>query len=65
MTEEPWGSVEHVTHLWVETDSVCRWSESQKLSAHEIGRLWKIKFIEVDEWVRVEDAAQTSTPGSP
>ena len=64
-TAESWGSVEHVTHLWVETDSAYRWSESQKLSARVIGRLWKSKFIEVDDWVRVEDSAQTSTPGSP
>ncbi len=52
-TTEPWASVEDVAkHLGVAKDSVYRWIEARKLPAHRIGRLWKFKLSEVDEWVR-------------
>jgi excisionase family DNA binding protein len=57
MTTEPWASVEDVAkHLGVAKDSVYRWIEARKLPAHKIGRLWKFKLSEVDEWVRVGGA---------
>ena len=57
MTREPWASVEDVAkHLWVAKDSVYRWIETQGLPAHKIGRLWKFKLSEVDEWVRAGGA---------
>lgn len=53
MTAEPWVSVEGVAnHLGVAKDSVYRWIEVRSLPAHKIGRLWKFKLSEVDEWVR-------------
>lgn len=53
MTAEPWVSVEGVAqHLGVAKDSVYRWIETRNLPAHKIGRLWKFKLTEVDEWVR-------------
>ena len=57
MTVEPWVSLEDVaTHLDVAKDSVYRWIESRGLPAHRIGRLWKFKLTEVDEWVRTRGA---------
>jgi excisionase family DNA binding protein len=38
--------------LGVAKDSVYRWIEVRRLPAHRIGRLWKFKLSEVDEWVR-------------
>jgi len=53
MTTEPWASVEDVAkHLGVAKDSVYRWIDTRSLPAHKIGRLWKFKLTEVDEWVR-------------
>jgi excisionase family DNA binding protein len=53
MTTEPWASVEDVAkHLGVAKDSVYRWIDTHSLPAHKIGRLWKFKLTEVDEWVR-------------
>jgi excisionase family DNA binding protein len=53
MTTEPWASVEDVArHLGVAKDSVYRWLETHSLPAHKLGRLWKFKLSEVDEWVR-------------
>lgn len=53
MTTEPWASVEDVAkHLGVAKDSVYRWIDTRSLPAHKLGRLWKFKLTEVDEWVR-------------
>jgi excisionase family DNA binding protein len=52
-TTEPWVSVEDVAaHLGVAKDSVYRWIEAKRMPAHKIGKLWKFKLSEVDEWVR-------------
>ena len=51
--QEAWASVEDVAkHLGIARDTVYRWIESKALPAHKIGRLWKFKLSEVDEWVR-------------
>jgi excisionase family DNA binding protein len=62
---EPWVSVDDVaTHLGVAKDSIYRWIEHRGLPAHKIGRLWKFKLSEVDDWVRAggADAPQASKP---
>lgn len=57
---EPWVSVEDVArHLGVARDSVYRWIERRGLPAHKIGRLWKFRISEVDEWVRNGGADET------
>ena len=53
LEQEAWASVEDVAkHLGIARDTVYRWIESKALPAHKIGRLWKFKLSEVDEWVR-------------
>ncbi len=53
MMSESWVSVDEVAkHLGVARDSIYRWIESKRLPAHKIGRLWKFKISDVDEWVR-------------
>ncbi|HMV66134.1 MAG TPA: helix-turn-helix domain-containing protein [Flavobacteriales bacterium] len=53
MPAEPWVSVEDVArHLGVSHDTVYRWIEGKGLPAHKVGRLWKFKLADVDEWVR-------------
>ncbi|MCA9626441.1 MAG: helix-turn-helix domain-containing protein [Myxococcales bacterium] len=62
--QEPWASVEDVAkHLGIARDTVYRWIESKALPAHKIGRLWKFKLSEVDEWVRSGGASETETDG--
>ena len=69
MSTEPWVSVEHVAnHLGVAKDSVYRWIDHKGLPAHKIGRLWKFKLSEVDDWVRAGGAESAggearTTPG--
>ena len=57
MSSEPWVSVEQAAkHLSVAKDSVYRWIENKGLPAHKVGRLWKFKLGEVDDWVRAGGA---------
>jgi excisionase family DNA binding protein len=54
---EPWVSVEQIAeHLGVKRDSIYRWIDRKNLPAHRVGRLWKFKVFEVDEWVRMGGA---------
>ena len=53
MQQERWLSVEEIAaHMGVNPDTVYKWIERKKLPAHKMGRLWKFKASEVDEWVR-------------
>ena len=46
-------SVDEVAkHLDVVRESIYRWIEHRGLPARKIGRLWKFKISEVDDWVR-------------
>jgi len=58
MTEhEPWVSVDAVAnHLGIARDTVYRWIEVRGLPAHRIGRLWKFKLSQIDEWVEAGGA---------
>ncbi len=63
-TEERWVSVEDVaTHLGVAKDSVYRWIDEKGLPAHRVGRLFRFKLSEIDEWVR-QDSQQESVSNS-
>ena len=55
---ESWVSVEAVAdHLGVAKDSVYRWIDAKGLPAHRVGKLWKFKLSEVDDWVRADGAS--------
>ncbi len=64
MSTEPWVSVDDAAkHLSVARDSVYRWIEHRGLPAHKVGRLWKFKLSEVDEWVRQGGARSDAEEG--
>ena len=53
-----WISAEEIAgHLGVKLDTVYKWIIRKKMPAHKVGRLWKFKLVEVDEWVRSGGAA--------
>jgi excisionase family DNA binding protein len=57
MSTEPWYSVEEIAkHLGVSKETIYRWLEKGKIPAHRVGKLWKFKTSEVDEWVRSGEA---------
>lgn len=54
--EERWVSVDDVAaHLGVAKDSVYRWIDERGLPAHRVGRLFRFKLSEIDEWVRQDN----------
>jgi len=62
-TSERWLSVEEIAeHLGVSKEGIYRWLERQKIPAHRVGKLWKFKASEVDEWVK--NGGSTDEPGS-
>jgi len=64
-TEERWVSVEDVAaHLGVNRDSVYRWIEKKGLPARRVGRLFRFKLSEVDDWVREGGASEEGTGAS-
>ena len=65
MTAESWVSVDQIAkHLGVTRDSIYRWIDRKNLPAHRVGRLWKFKVSEVDEWVRADGANEVADAGS-
>jgi excisionase family DNA binding protein len=62
--DERWLSVEEIAeHIGVTKDSIYRWIERRGLPAHRVGKLWKFKRSEVDEWVRTGKAAEKDENG--
>lgn len=53
-----WVSVEEIAeYLGVSKDTVYGWIAKKDMPAHKVGRLWKFKTDEVDEWVRCGKAS--------
>lgn len=58
---EPWFSVEEIAgHLGVSKETIYRWLERKTIPAHRMGKLWKFKASEVDEWI-MRGGAQSET----
>jgi len=52
MTER-WLSVDEIAeHLGVSRDTIYNWINGKNMPAHRIGKLWKFKVSEVDEWAK-------------
>lgn len=52
-----WLSVDEIAaYLGVKRDTVYKWIDRRKLPAHKVGRLWKFRKHEVDEWVLSKNA---------
>lgn len=65
-TEERWVGVEDVAkHLNVTKDSIYRWIDKKGFPAHKIGRLFRFKLSEVDEWVRTGKAVEHTLDAEP
>ena len=50
---DKWYSLEETAeYLGVTKDTIRNWIKKTDIPAHKIGRLWKFKLTEVDEWVK-------------
>ena len=65
LNTEPWVSVDKIAkHLGVSKESIYRWLDKTSIPAHRIGKLWKFKPSEVDDWVKSGGAASTKLTSS-
>ncbi|MCD6405194.1 MAG: helix-turn-helix domain-containing protein [Planctomycetes bacterium] len=51
--EDRWLSVDEIAaYLGIKRDTVYRWTSERDMPGHKIGRLWKFRKDEIDEWVK-------------
>ena len=51
-----WLSVAEICiYLGIKRDTVYKWIDKKGLPAHRVGKLWKFKIREVDEWVKIQE----------
>jgi len=56
--EDRWLSVDEIAeYLGVSRDTIYAWLSNKSLPGHRVGRLWKFKRAEVDQWVRASEGA--------
>jgi excisionase family DNA binding protein len=58
--DDRWLSVDEIgAHLGVKRDTVYKFINEKGMPAHKVGKLWKFKKDEVDEWVRRGGAGES------
>lgn len=54
---EKWLSVQGIAdHLGISKETVYRWLEKGAIPAHRIGKLWRFKSSEIDDWIVTGEA---------
>lgn len=62
--DDRWLSVDEIcAHLGISRDTVYKWIDRKEMPAHRVGRLWKFKKNEVDDWVRAGGASKGTRTG--
>jgi excisionase family DNA binding protein len=63
--ENRWLSVDEIAaYLGIKRDTVYKWISEKRMPAHRMGRLWKFRQEEVDEWVKTGGAAKADSQNS-
>ena len=53
-----WYSTKEIcSYLGISRDTLLVWIATKRMPAHKVGRHWKFKVGEVDEWIRSGKAA--------
>lgn len=56
---EKWVTLKEIqAHLGVGRETILQWIAKRNMPAYKMGRLWKFKISEVDEWVHSGEAAE-------
>ena len=49
---EKWSSIEEISeHIQVHKDTIRIWIRKGDIPAHKIGKQWRFRISEIDEWV--------------
>ena len=60
MLEDWWFSVDEIAaYLVIKRNTVYKWIAEKRMLAHRMGRLWKIRKEEANEWVRLGGPDET------
>jgi excisionase family DNA binding protein len=60
MMDDRWFSVDEIAaYLGIKRDTVYKWTTEKRMLAHRMGRFWKIRKKEVNEWVRLGSPDET------
>ncbi|MDC7106899.1 helix-turn-helix domain-containing protein [Corynebacterium striatum] len=60
---EPWVTMKDVQeHIGARRETITQWIGKQNMPAYKVGRQWKFKLSEIDEWVRSGGAADDEYP---
>ena len=58
MNIEKWVTLKEVqSYLGVGRESILAWIAKRNMPAYKVGRLWKFKLSEIDDWIRSGGAA--------
>ena len=63
MMEDRWFSVDEIAaYLGIKRDTVYNWIAEKQMPAHRMGRLWKFRKEDVDDWVKSGGAGVNDRP---
>lgn len=55
--QEKWSSIDEIAeHLGVSKDTIRNWIKKNEMPAYKIGKQWRFRISEVDQWVKRGDA---------
>lgn len=64
--DDRWLSVDEIAvYLGIKRDTVYKWIDRKSMPAHKLGRLWKFRKSEIDDWVLANDACREELIASP
>ena len=58
--EDRWLSVHEIAeYLGIKRDTAYKWINEKRMPAHKVGRLWKFRKEEIDDWVKSGSAGES------
>lgn len=57
---EKWlGTKEVQEYLGVSRETISEWIKERGMPAYKVGRFWRFKISEIDEWIKTGEAADS------